>query len=87
MSPALGHVSGYVCTRCGRAYDTSQARLTCPVCGLEGILDVLYDYEAVRAELTREILAGAPRSHWRYRPLLPLPPGAVLPAAPVGLGA
>jgi threonine synthase len=84
VPPALGHVTGYVCTRCGRAYDTSQARLTCPVCGLDGILDVLYNYEAVRAELTREILAGAARSHWRYRPLLPLPPTAVLPVAPVG---
>ena len=84
MPPALGHVSGYVCTRCGRAYDTGQARLTCPVCGLEGILDVLYDYDAARAELTRETLASGPRTQWRYRPLLPLPATATLPAPPVG---
>lgn len=84
MPPALGHVSGYVCTRCGRGYDAGEHRLTCPVCGLEGILDVLYDYDAARAELTREMLAGAPRSHWRYRPLLPLPATATLPATPVG---
>lgn len=54
------------------------------MCGLEGILDVLYDYDAVRAELTRDSLARAPHSHWRYRPLLPLPEGIPLPVAPVG---
>jgi threonine synthase len=54
------------------------------VCGLDGILDVLYDYDAARAELTPETLAAASRTHWRYRPLLPLPVTAILPAAPVG---
>lgn len=84
MSPALGSVTGYVCTRCGRRYDAGEMRLTCPACGLEGILDVLYDYDVVRAALTREALATAPRTHWRYRPLLPLPASAPLPVAPVG---
>jgi threonine synthase len=84
VPPTSGHVTGYVCTRCGRRYDATAPRLTCPVCGLEGILDVLYDYDAVRAALTRDALAGSPRSHWRYLPLLPLPRTAPLPLAPVG---
>ena len=54
------------------------------MCGLDGILDVLYDYDAVRPALTRETLAAAPRTQWRYRPLLPLPATAALPTAPVG---
>ena len=84
VPPALGHTTGFTCTRCGRRYDTSAPRLTCPVCGLEGILDVLYDYDAVRAELTPDSLARAPRSHWRYRALLPLPADTPLPVTPVG---
>jgi threonine synthase len=83
-TPTLGHITGYTCTRCGRHYDAAEPRLTCPVCGLEGILDVLYDYDAVRAELTPDALARAPRTHWRYRPLLPLPDAAPVPVAPVG---
>ena len=84
VPPILGHATGFTCTRCGRRYDTSVPRLTCPVCGLDGILDVLYDYDAVRAELTADSLARAPRSHWRYRPLLPLPGDASASVAPVG---
>ena len=84
MLPPLGHLTGYVCTRCGRRYDPSAPRLTCPVCGLDGILDVLYDYDAARAALTPDWLARAPHSHWRYRPLLPLPADAPLPVSPVG---
>ena len=84
MHGSLGHVTGYECVRCGRRYDATEPRLTCPVCGTEGVLDVEYDYDAVRARLTRAVLQDAPRTHWRYLPLLPLPDGVRFPVAPVG---
>jgi len=79
-----GLVSGYTCVRCGRTYDATEHRLTCAVCGIEGILDVEYDYDRVRRRLTAALLAEAPRTHWRYLPLLPLPENVRLPVAPVG---
>lgn len=46
---------------------------TCPDHPQEGNLDVLYDWDKVRALLSPERLAADPdRSLWRYLPLLPL---------------
>ena len=62
-----------------------RAPMTCPRCGITGILDVRYDYRAVARRLTRRALARrTDRSHWRYRELLPLGARARLPALAVG---
>jgi threonine synthase len=72
------------CVCCHRAYST-RTPYTCPACGIEGILDVEYDYLAIARRLTRQTLADRPQqSHWRYRELLPIREDAVLPAVPVG---
>jgi threonine synthase len=72
------------CVCCGAAYST-RIPYTCPACGVEGILDVEYDYEAIARRLTRETLAARPeQTHWRYREVLPIAADAVLPAVPVG---
>jgi threonine synthase len=58
----------------------------CPVCGSnDGILDVLYDYEAIARELNPCTLAcnGNP-SIWRYLPLLPVDETASFPHLQVG---
>jgi threonine synthase len=47
------------------------------------LLDVEYDYERIRSTLTRETLAAAPPSLWRYLPLLPLE-GRRLPVVQAG---
>ncbi len=58
---------------------------TCPRCGTGGILDVLFDYPAIRRCLTRRTLAGrTDPSHWRYRELLPIRAGSAVPALSVG---
>lgn len=81
----LGLANGFVCMNCGRAYAPGDVTYTCPVCGLEGILDVQYDYEAARARISRERLAAdLERSHWRYLPLLPISSDAARPHLPVG---
>jgi threonine synthase len=78
-------VSGYSCVVCRARYAPGEHEYTCPKCGLEGILDVEYDYDAVKRVLNRDALAvNAERSHWRYLPLLPIPKGARLPRLQVG---
>jgi threonine synthase len=72
------------CVCCNAAYST-RVPYTCPVCGIEGILDVEYDYKAIARRLTRGNLAARPeQNHWRYRELLPIREDAALPAVPVG---
>jgi threonine synthase len=50
-----------------------------------GTLDVLFDYEALRASVDRDALAASTeRSMWRYRALLPLGDAAEVPPLRVG---
>jgi threonine synthase len=59
--------------------------MTCGTCGPDdGILEIRFDLEAVRAAWRSEPLARRPRNHWRYRELLPLEPAAIRRDWPVG---
>ncbi len=79
------YVSELRCAICGRSYAPDQVAYTCPHCGQAGTLDVLYDFEALRAEVSREDIArSADPTLWRYRPLLPLPLEAAVPPLAVG---
>lgn len=69
---------GFRCGRCGATYELDEVRYVCPRDGAEGTLDVLYDYERMRASLSPARLQEHPaRSIWRYAPLLPLGPQAL----------
>jgi len=58
---------------------------TCPKCGPEGILDVVYDYELIGERLTKDRLAkDRDYSIWRYKPLLPIKPDSPIPPLQVG---
>lgn len=73
------------CTVCGKEYAPSDVAYVCPDHGNEGILDVVYDYDAVRERLSRESLAkNGDRTMWRYRPLLPVADDTPVPPVPVG---
>ena len=66
----MKHVKYGKCVRCGKTYAAVPDLTTCE-CG--GILDIIYDYESIKARLTKEVLANrAERSMWRYRELLPI---------------
>ena len=70
---------------CGRDYAPGEIEYVCPDCGDVGTLDVLYDYESLRAQLDRDALAAQRiDTMWRWRPLLPLAPDAAVPPLPVG---
>lgn len=71
------------CSVCGREYSPNDVDYTCPVDGQVGTLDVLYDYDILRAALHRDTPRSEP-SMWRYRNLLPISSGAVVPPLRVG---
>jgi threonine synthase len=79
----MSFVTGLKCVFCGRVHST-RVPYTCPRCGLSGILDVQYDYAAIRRRLRRKVLAKRALTHWRYRELLPVSARAVLPPLAVG---
>ena len=62
-------VAGLTCHLCGAVYE-AKALWVCSEC--LGPLEVSYDYEAIRAVLTRELIESRPQSLWRYRELLPV---------------
>ncbi|MBM3659135.1 MAG: threonine synthase [Actinobacteria bacterium] len=57
------------CRECGREYAIAPI-YTCEWCF--GPLETTYDYDAIRASISREAIANGPASIWRYGPLLPV---------------
>ncbi|WP_123534069.1 threonine synthase [Halosimplex salinum] len=65
-------VEALACERCGRRYAPGDVEYTCPAHdGVAGILDVRYDYDAVRDRLSAA-LDGPTDDLWTYEPLLPV---------------
>ncbi len=61
---------GYQCSLCHKTYDVNEVTYTCPVDG--GNLDVLLDYESLKAKGRENIILEKDLSLWRYLPLLPV---------------
>ena len=91
---SLSHVIGARCMACGNLHDLEHARYLCPDCeAAQGLappqayptLDIVYDYDRIRASATPATIAADPdRSIARYHALLPISDRASLPALPVG---
>jgi threonine synthase len=65
----MSFVNGLKCRECGREYPKE------PLAGCEDCfapLEADYDYEAISRVLSRELIAGRPKTLWRYRELLPI---------------
>jgi len=76
-------VRGFKCFECAREHGPAEVEYVCPTCG--GNLDVMYDYDRVRAQLTRASLAADPNfTMWRYRALLPIAESSAVPPLTVG---
>lgn len=57
------------CRECGRLYPKEAIH----ICEFDfGPLEAAYDYDAIRASISREVIASRPQSMWRYRELLPI---------------
>ena len=78
----MKHVLYGKCVKCGKTYAAVPDLTTCE-CG--GILDIVYDYDYIKTQLTKEKLA-ARQDHtmWRYRELLPVEPET--PNTPLRVG-
>lgn len=67
----MGRVTQLVCVKCGKTYPNSE-HILCPDCGLDGILDVGYDYDEMRRSLERRPLKSrCERNIFRYADMLP----------------
>ena len=80
---AIQHISSLRCVVCGETYPPDN-RTTCTKCGVEGILDVEYDYDKVAKTLTPLQLAQRPHWHWRYEELIPVDFSLHLPPLQIG---
>ena len=57
------------CRECGRQYPKEAIH----VCEFDfGPLEAAYDYDAIRAHISRELIARRSKSMWRFRELLPI---------------
>jgi len=65
----LDRLKGLKCRECGRGYPSSPSHV-CEFCF--GPLEVDYDYEVIRARISRARIEAGPKSIWRYADLLPL---------------
>ena len=66
----MKYVLGAKCVKCGKEYSLTPNTTTC-TCG--GILDVQYDYAAIKRDFSPADLASCRDfSMWRYRPFLPV---------------
>ncbi|GAC1306366.1 MAG: threonine synthase [Acidimicrobiales bacterium] len=66
--PGGPYVEGLKCRECGRSYP-AEALHVCEYCF--GPLEVTYDYDAIKAVVSRESIAAGPPTIWRYAPFLP----------------
>jgi threonine synthase len=62
-------MTGLECHLCHTRFP-AEALFVCDQCF--GPLEPVYDYDAVKKVLTRELIASRPRNLWRYRELLPI---------------
>src|SRR5262245_40691000 len=83
-APLAPFMTGLTCRECQASYPHAPVHV-CEMCF--GPLEVAYDYDAIRAALSRAVIQARPFNMWRYRELLPLagPPsvGALVGGTPL----
>ena len=81
----MNYVSHATCMICNKTFEKGQFDYVCPDHLNEGILDIKYDYPAIKKDFTKEQLsANKDLSIWRYKPLLPVDKNSLVPTLPVG---
>lgn len=79
----MNNVLGFRCVDCGRDQSTAETDYVCNSCS--GNLDVLYDYDLVRSQISKPALAADYNfTMWRYRALLPIKDSTEVPPLKVG---
>lgn len=71
----MKYVKGFKCTICGTFYDKKDNIMTCPSCGEKGILDIIYNYDLMKKEVTKEYFKNNKDfTMLRYTPLMSINP-------------
>ncbi len=65
----MGYVKSLKCRECGREFGINPIHV-CEFCF--GPLEISYDYEGIKKDMTREKIESRPKTMWRYKELLPL---------------
>lgn len=65
----MDYIEGLKCRECRREYSVSPVHV-CEFCF--GPLEVVYNYEKLKGDLSRDKIEERPKSMWRYRELLPI---------------
>jgi len=79
----MSNVIGFKRVECAREFRVGEIEYNCAACS--GNLDVLYDYDRIRARLTKTSLAEDRNlTIWRYRALLPISDSSQVPPLTVG---
>src|SRR6266404_36362 len=79
----MNNVAGLKCVECGSRYLLGEAAYDCASCG--GNLDVIYDYDRVREQLSKaRLAANRDFTMWRYRALLPIEDSSFAPPLTIG---
>jgi len=75
------------CVECDSTYEYGAVDYTCPSCGMKGILDVEFDYDAIEASgFGKAALASrTEQSIWRYFELLPVEHRESVPSLQLGM--
>lgn len=78
-------VKHLACVKCGATYAARPAATICAPCGRDGILDVVYDYDAISSRWQRsQVDDSRDPTHWRFTPLLPVDPATPRPKLRTG---
>lgn len=81
----MGNISYLECILCRRNFAEKQGLYTCPLCGSDGSLDVIYDYKRLKRTFTQKHLSkNKDFTHWRYFPILPLKNLKYIPLQSIG---
>lgn len=81
----MGRPMELKCSLCGKKYGPESGIMTCPDCGIDGTMHVIYDYDEVKKSMSMEAMASeTERSIWRYMPLLPVESFSSAPPLQVG---
>ncbi|GAI08463.1 unnamed protein product, partial [marine sediment metagenome] len=69
----MSYVKILKCLLCGAEYKSGEVKYTCPKCGDEGVLEIIYDYSKIKKDFNRDTLKrNKEYSMWRYLSLLPV---------------
>ncbi|CUS03244.2 L-threonine synthase [Candidatus Promineifilum breve] len=81
----MNHVLHLKSLLSGRTFRPDEIDYVDPEFGPDGIVDVVYDYDAIKRAISRESLRdNRDASIWRYKPLLPVRPDAPVPPLQIG---